>query len=96
MSDTKKFKVVESFEFEGETVEVGAEIELTPEQVAVFASKLDRVAEEVDAQAVPEVPADGSAPAPVAGDPTGSTQAPVAGDLTGSTQAPSADAAAAA
>jgi hypothetical protein len=72
MSDTKKFKVVESFEFEGEPVEVGAEIELTPEQVAVFASKLDRVAEEVkaDEAATPEVPATPSTDAqpPVGGD----------------------------
>ena len=59
----QKFKVVESFEFEGDTVEIGAEIELTPEQVAVFASKLDRVAEEVDQEAAPEVPATPEAPA---------------------------------
>ena len=90
MSETKKFKVVESFEFEGETVEVGAEIELTPEQVAVFASKLDRVAEEVDAQAAPD--ASGSTTAPTAHDASGSTAAPTATDPMGTQVAPGQDA----
>jgi hypothetical protein len=83
MSDTKKFKVVESFEFEGETVEVGAEIELTPEQVAVFGSKLDRVVDEVKAE---EGASETDAPA--AQDASGSTAAPTAQDASGSTAAP--------
>jgi hypothetical protein len=86
-----KFKVIESFEFEGEPVEVGAEIELTPEQVAVFASKLDRVAEEVDAQTAPQ-DASGSTAAPTAQDASGSTDTPTATDPTSTQVAPGQDA----
>jgi hypothetical protein len=44
MSDTSTFKVLEAFELDGNTQEVGTQLELTPEQVEqIGAAKLEAV-----------------------------------------------------
>lgn len=41
MAETKKFKVVEAFDLDGVTQEVGSVVELTEEQETEFAGKVE-------------------------------------------------------